>query len=96
MLADYATITRIIARRDRQIGRAIDDLVELSGAFADNRRLIDGALVELAAMARTSDKVLADNARELAAVIARLSSFTASVRRNSGTVDEVMRVTQEF
>ncbi|MFF5259988.1 MCE family protein [Actinomadura viridis] len=91
MLADYATITRIIARRDRQIGRAIDDLVELSGAFADNRRLIDGALVELAAMARTSDKVLAGNARELAAVIARLSSFTASVRRNSGTVAEVMR-----
>ncbi|GAA3973262.1 MCE family protein [Actinomadura viridis] len=91
MLADYATITQIIARRDRQIGRAIDDLVELSGAFADNRRLIDGALVELAAMARTSDKVLAGNARELAAVIARLSSFTASVRRNSGTVAEVMR-----
>ncbi|MFC5751438.1 MCE family protein [Actinomadura rugatobispora] len=90
MLADYATITEIIARRDRQIGRAVDDLVKLSGAFADNRRLIDDALVELAAMAATSDKVLAGNSRELAAVIARLADFTAGVRRNSRTVAEVM------
>jgi phospholipid/cholesterol/gamma-HCH transport system substrate-binding protein len=90
MLADYATVTEIIARRDRQIAAAVDDLVELSGAFADNRRLIDQALVELAAMARTSDKVLAGNSRELASVVSRLSAFTAGVRRNSGALVEIL------
>ncbi|MFB4319540.1 MCE family protein [Actinomadura sp. 21ATH] len=90
MLADYATITEVIARRDKQIAKAIDDLVTLSGAFTGNRRLIDQAIVQLAAMARTSDKVLAGNGAELAQVIARLSTFTAGVRRNTGTVSDVM------
>ncbi|SEG08867.1 phospholipid/cholesterol/gamma-HCH transport system substrate-binding protein [Thermomonospora echinospora] len=90
MLADYATVTEIIARRDKQIAAAVDDLVELSGAFADNRRLIDQALVELAAMVRTSDQVLAGNSRELAAVISRLSAFTSGVRRNNGALVEVL------
>ncbi|MEW2355544.1 MCE family protein [Spirillospora sp. NPDC029432] len=90
MLADYATITEVIARRDKQIAKAIDDLVTLSGAFTGNRRLIDQAIVQLAAMARTSDKVLAGNSAELAQVITRLSTFTAGVRRNTGTVADVM------
>ncbi|WP_344943071.1 MCE family protein [Actinomadura miaoliensis] len=90
MLADYATVTEIIARRDRQIAAAVADLVELSGAFADNRRLVDQALVELAALANTSDKVLAGNSRELAAVISRLAEFTSGVRRNSGTLAQVL------
>jgi phospholipid/cholesterol/gamma-HCH transport system substrate-binding protein len=91
MLADYATITEVIARRDRQIGRAIDDLVSLSAAFAGNRALIDQALVQLAAMARTSDQVLAGNSARLAQVIARLSTFTAGVSRNTATVADIMR-----
>ncbi|GLZ14365.1 hypothetical protein Acsp04_46000 [Actinomadura sp. NBRC 104425] len=91
MLADYATVTEIIARRDRQIASAVDDLVELSDAFADNRRLIDQALVELAALANTSDKVLAGNSRELASVISRLAQFTSGVRRNSGTLAQVLK-----
>ncbi|MFV2173060.1 MCE family protein [Actinomadura sp. LOL_016] len=90
MLDDYATITEIIARRDEQIGKAVDGLVELSGAFAGNRRLLDDAIVELAAMARTSDAVLAVNSRELAAVVARLSELTGGVRRNAGTLAQVL------
>ncbi|RAY12394.1 MCE family protein [Actinomadura craniellae] len=90
MLADYATVTEIIARRDKQIATAVDDLVKLSGAFADNRRLIDQALVELATMSRTSDQVLAGNSRELASVISRLSDFTAGVQRNRGALNAVL------
>lgn len=93
MLADYATVTEIIARRDRQIATAVDDLVELSDAFADNRRLIDQALVELAALANTSDKVLAGNSRELASVISRLAQFTSGVRRNSDMLAQVLKTT---
>ncbi|MFI0354809.1 MCE family protein [Actinomadura sp. 9N407] len=90
MLADYAAITEVIARRDKQIGQAIDNMVSLSGAFADNRALIDQALVQLAAMARTSDQVLAGNSEQLARVISRLSTFTAGVSRNTGTVADIM------
>ncbi|RSN46840.1 MCE family protein [Actinomadura sp. WAC 06369] len=90
MLDDYAAISEIIARRDKQIGQAVDGLVDLSGAFADNRRLVDEALVELAAMARTSDQVLTGNSAELSAVVARLAQLTGGVRRNVGTLAQVM------
>ncbi|MEU5876074.1 MCE family protein [Spirillospora sp. NPDC047279] len=90
MLDDYATITGVIARRDRQIRTAVDDLVSLSDAFAGNRRLIDQTLVQLAALAGTSDKVLAANSRELGQVVERLAAFSAGVDRNRGTVLDVL------
>jgi phospholipid/cholesterol/gamma-HCH transport system substrate-binding protein len=86
MLDDYATVTGIIARRDKQIGSAVDDLVSLGDAFADNRKLIDGSLVQLAALTRTSDSVLTRNERELGQVIERLSAFSAGVGRNRAAV----------
>jgi phospholipid/cholesterol/gamma-HCH transport system substrate-binding protein len=90
MLDDYATVTTLIARRDKQIGTVVDDLVSLSKAFADNRRLIDQTLVQLAATARTSDAVLAGNYRRLSAVISRLAAFSSGVNRNSGVVKSVL------
>ncbi|MBW8487351.1 MCE family protein [Actinomadura parmotrematis] len=90
MLADYATVTGIIARRDKQIGAAVDDLVSLSRAFADNRKLIDATIVQLAALARTTDAVLAGNSAELASVVNRLSAFTSGVQRNRGTLLQVL------
>ncbi|TDB97597.1 MCE family protein [Actinomadura sp. 7K534] len=91
MLDDYATVTGIIARRDKQIGSAVDDLVSLSDAFADNRKLIDGSLVQLAALTRTSDTVLARNERELGQVIERLSAFSAGVGRNRAAVLQLLQ-----
>ncbi|MEU8798443.1 MCE family protein [Spirillospora sp. NPDC048819] len=90
MLDDYATVTTLIARRDKQIGVAVDDLVSLSKAFADNRRLIDRALVQLAATARTSDAVLSGNADRLAEVIGRLARFSSGVERNAAMVASVL------
>lgn len=94
MIEDYATTSEIIARRDQQIAATVDDLVALSEAFTGNRRLIDDALVELAAMARTSDAVLAENSAQLEQVIAKLAVFTAGVRRNHTSVRQVMELTQ--
>ncbi|WP_141582513.1 MCE family protein [Actinomadura sp. WMMA1423] len=91
MLADYATVTGVIARRDKQIGAAVDDLVSLGDAFARNRRLIDDTLVQLAALARTSDSLLAGNERELSQVVDRLSAFASGVGRNRGSVLQVLR-----
>jgi phospholipid/cholesterol/gamma-HCH transport system substrate-binding protein len=90
MLKDYATVTSLIARRDKQIGVVVDDLVSLSKAFADNRRLIDETLVQLATTARTSDAVLSGNTRRLAEVISRLAAFSAGTNRNTGVVKSVL------
>ncbi|XRQ12208.1 MCE family protein [Actinomadura welshii] len=91
MLDDYATVTGIIARRDKQIGSAVDDLVSLSDAFAGNRKLIDDTLVQLAALTRTSDSLLARNERELGTVVQKLSAFSAGVGRNKGALLQVLR-----
>ncbi|MBA9002946.1 MCE family protein [Thermomonospora cellulosilytica] len=90
MIADYATVSEIIARRDKQIAGTVDDMVTLSHAFTDNRRLIDRSLVELAKMARTSEAVLARNAGQLEEIVARLSVFTSGMRRNHDAVREVL------
>ncbi|PKK15970.1 MlaD family protein [Thermomonospora sp. CIF 1] len=94
MIDDYATVSEIIARRDKQIASVVDDLVTLSEAFTDNRKLIDDTLVELAAMARTSDAVLARNTAQLEQVIAKLAVFSSGVRRNYRSVQQVMELTK--
>ncbi|MGC5012895.1 MCE family protein [Streptosporangium sp. DT93] len=90
LLEDYATVTGVVARRDRQIARLVDNLVALTGAFARNRELVDDALVELSASARTGDRVLGANARELGRVVQRLTGLTGGVRRNIAGVERLL------
>ena len=81
-LRDFSTVTQVLARRDRQIGRMTDNLVTLSDAFVDNRELVDEAIVELAAMARTTDALAGRNADELARTIERLAFVMGGTSRN--------------
>ncbi|WP_214411130.1 MCE family protein [Sphaerisporangium fuscum] len=90
MVKDYATVTGVIARRDKQIARLIDDLVTLGDAFDGNRRLVDDALVELSATVRTSDAILGSNAEELGTVVDRLSLVTSGVRHHIGEIGSVL------
>ncbi|GAA3806521.1 hypothetical protein GCM10022226_28280 [Sphaerisporangium flaviroseum] len=94
MVKDYATVTGVVARRDKQIARLVDNLVTLSGAFADNRKLVDDALVELSATMRTSDAILGSNAQELGAVTDRLALLTSGVRKHVGELDGVINTIQ--
>jgi phospholipid/cholesterol/gamma-HCH transport system substrate-binding protein len=48
----------------------------------DNRRLVDQALTQLAAMVRTSDKLTAGNARQLEEVVGRMSVVMGGTNRN--------------
>ncbi|MGI8329219.1 MCE family protein [Actinomadura scrupuli] len=91
MLADYSTVTALIARRDKQIGQSVDNLVELSGAFTRNRALIDDTLVQLSLLARTSNDVLGKNSDQLGQVLARLAVLTGGVRRNTAVLAQVLR-----
>ncbi|GAA2835794.1 MCE family protein [Nonomuraea rubra] len=90
LLEDYATVTGVVAKRDQQIERLVDNLVTLSEAFADNRQLVDDALVELSATFHTSNEVLGKNADELGGLVDNLSGLTGGIRRHVGEIDKVV------
>ncbi|XVQ09727.1 MCE family protein [Spirillospora sp. CA-255316] len=81
-LNDFAAVSQVLARRDKQIAVMTDNLVTLTGAFVDNRRLVDQAIAQLAAMVRTSEKLTAGNARQLQEVVGRLSVVMGGTNRN--------------
>jgi phospholipid/cholesterol/gamma-HCH transport system substrate-binding protein len=94
LLRDYSTVTGVIARRDQQIGRLVDNLVTLSEAFADNRKLVDDALVQLSATISTSNTILSSNADQLGTVVDRLSTLTGGIRRHIGEVERALPTIQ--
>lgn len=94
LLKDYATVTGVVAKRDKQIGDLVDNLVVLSEAFVRNRKLIDDSLVELSATFHTSNEVLGKNAGELGALVDRLSQLTGGIRRNVGSIEKTVNTMQ--
>ncbi|MCK2218082.1 MCE family protein [Actinomadura sp. ATCC 31491] len=94
LLEDYATVSGVLARRDKQIEQLVDNLVTLTEAFADNRRLVDDALVQLSATVHTSDEVLGRNAGELGAFVENLKGLTGGVRRHVGEIDRTVSTLQ--
>ncbi|MGW0802783.1 MCE family protein [Nonomuraea sp. NPDC002799] len=94
LLKDYATVTGVVAKRDKQLEQLVDNLVTLSEAFADNRKLVDEALVELSATFRTSNEVLGKNAGELGALVDNLSGLTGGIRRRVSSIDKTVSTFQ--
>lgn len=90
LLEDYATVTDVVARRDRQIAQLVDNLVTLTGAFARNRKLVDDALVELSTMVRVNDRVIGANSRDLGRVVDNLTGLTGGIRRNLGDIETLL------
>ncbi|MET8334823.1 MlaD family protein [Streptosporangium canum] len=90
LLEDYATVTGVVARRDRQISQLVDNLVALTGAFARNRELVDDALVELSTTVRVNNQVLGRNSREFGRVVDSMTRLTGGIRRNIGSVEKVL------
>ncbi|GIH95044.1 MCE family protein [Planobispora siamensis] len=90
LLEDYATVSGVIARRDKQIARLVDNLVILTDAFARNRKLVDEALVELSTTAEVNNRVLGENAEEFGRVVDHMTRLTGGVRRNIGRVEKLL------
>ena len=93
MIDDYSAVTGLVAKRDKQIIQATDDLVTLSQAFVDNRKLVDDAIKELSAMLHTTDKVLGDNADSLALALDRIAQVTDGVDHNMAPLLELIKAT---
>ncbi|GAB3656473.1 virulence factor Mce family protein [Actinocorallia lasiicapitis] len=90
LLDDYGTITGIIARRDDQIRKVVDDITELSDGFVNNRELLDQAIVQLAKLFKTSDALIGKNGDQLAKVVAGLAVITGGVDRNTDAVKNLL------
>jgi phospholipid/cholesterol/gamma-HCH transport system substrate-binding protein len=94
MLADYATVSGVIARRDKEIGDLVDNLLTLSDAFADNQQVVDDALVELSKTLHASDVILGSNEQQLGQVVDDLSGLTSGLRRHVEEIKSAMTTIQ--
>jgi phospholipid/cholesterol/gamma-HCH transport system substrate-binding protein len=92
LLADFNTVTGVIARRDKQIGDMTDGLVKLSDAFVNNRALVDNSLVQLAGMFRTAQALVGRNGDQLNKVVEGLEVISAGTQRNIGSVSDILKL----
>ncbi|MBO2447590.1 MCE family protein [Actinomadura barringtoniae] len=90
MLSDYGAVTGVIAKRDKQIRQAIDNLVTLSDAYTRNSGLVDDTLVQVSRMSKTADDVFGKNADQVATTLDRLAVLTSGTRRNTDLLVKVL------
>lgn len=90
---DYRTVSGAVAKRDQQIARSLDNLTELTEVFADNRRLLDSALVEISGVTTDLDAILGGNERQLGRLVDNLNKVSGTVRMN---LDELEKMVQRL
>ncbi|POM25041.1 mce related protein [Actinomadura rubteroloni] len=91
MIDDYETVSAAVAARDRQIAASVDNLAELAKVFADNRKLLESAIVQVGGVTTNLDRVLGGNDAELARIVDNLAKFSGTFRIN---VDQLERMVQ--
>ena len=91
LITDYESITGALATRDQQIQAMVDNLVALSTTFADNRDLLDRALVEFGTFSSGLDTVLTQNADELGRILDGLAAVTGQARSTLGTLESALQ-----
>ncbi|GAA3204171.1 MlaD family protein [Actinocorallia longicatena] len=91
MIGDYKTVTDALAARDRQIAQTIDNLTELTSAFADDRKALDTATVRLADLSGNLDKVLGGKSAELGRALEGTAGLMEVAHRNVGSIDKIIK-----
>jgi phospholipid/cholesterol/gamma-HCH transport system substrate-binding protein len=90
LISDYQTLTDAVSHRDLQIRTAVDNLVALSGAFAQSDQVLDNSLVELPKLATNLKAFLDANAGDLGRIIDNLSVVTGVARQRIGDLEGVL------
>lgn len=91
MLEDYGAITTAIASRDDQIQAMVTNLVGISETFADNRALLDQALVDLGGFTEGLDAFLERSSGDLGAVLDHLAVLAGTA---TDGIDDLERALQ--
>jgi phospholipid/cholesterol/gamma-HCH transport system substrate-binding protein len=93
MIDDYETVSDAVATRDRQIAASVDNLASLTKVFANNRKLLENAIVEIGGVTTNLNQVLGGNDAQLARIIGNLGRFAETFRLN---VDQLEKMVQQL
>jgi phospholipid/cholesterol/gamma-HCH transport system substrate-binding protein len=93
MIDNYETVSGAVATRDKQIAASIDNLESLTKVFANNRKLLDDAIVEIGGVTTNLNQVLGGNDAQLARIIDNLGKFATTFRLN---VDQLEKMVQQL
>ncbi|MGP4022268.1 MCE family protein [Actinomadura sp. 3N407] len=91
MIDNYETVSAAVAKRDRQIAASVDNLESLATVFANNRKLLEDAVVEIAGVTTNLNQVLGGQDAQLARIIDNLGKFSETFRLN---VDQLEKMVQ--
>ena len=93
MIDNYETVTGAVATRDKQIAASVDNLESLTKVFANNRRLLENAIVEIGGVTTNLNHVLGGNDAQLARIVGNLGRFAETFRLN---VDQLEKMVQQL
>ncbi|MEV5572460.1 MCE family protein [Spirillospora sp. NPDC052269] len=93
MIKDYSAVTDAVAVRDKQIAQSVDNLRDLAKVFADNKKVLENAVVQVSGVTTNLNAVLGGNDAQLARIIDNLGKFSDTFRIN---VDQLERMVQRL
>ena len=91
MIKDYETVSGAVATRDRQIASSIDNLESLTRVFANNRTLLENAVVQISGVTTNLNQVLGGNDAQLARIIDNLGNLSETFRLNVDNLEKMVR-----
>ncbi|MEU5877748.1 MlaD family protein [Spirillospora sp. NPDC047279] len=91
MIKDYETVSSAVAVRDRQIAASVDNLAELTKVFANNHKLLENAVVEVAGVTTNLNQVLGGNDAQLARIVGNLAKFAETFRLNVDNLEKMVQ-----
>ncbi|XRQ04811.1 MCE family protein [Actinomadura welshii] len=93
MIDNYETVSGAVAKRDQQIAASVDNLESLTKVFANNRKLLENAVVEISGVTTNLNAVLGGQDAQLARIIGNLGNLAETFRLN---VDQLERMVQQL
>ncbi|WP_243717500.1 MlaD family protein [Actinomadura sp. KC345] len=93
MIENYETVSGVVAKRDQQIAASVDNLESLTRVFANNRKILEDAVVEIGGVTTNLNAVLGGQDAQLSRIIGNLGSFAETFRLN---VDELETMVQQL
>ncbi|TDE22859.1 MlaD family protein [Actinomadura sp. 6K520] len=93
MIDNYETVSQAVAKRDQQIAASVDNLESLTKVFANNRRLLEDAVVEISGVTTNLNAVLGGRDAQLTRIIDNLGKFAETFRLN---VDQLEKMVQQL
>ncbi|GAA0593464.1 MCE family protein [Actinomadura livida] len=91
MIDNYETVSGAVAKRDQQIAASVDNLESLTKVFANNRKILEDAIVEIGGVTTNLNAVLGGQDAQLARIIDNLGLFAETFRLNVKQLENMVQ-----